>query len=108
MTGIFKLTIPNGGTTSGGVAVNGNRISAVRIPDAFTGATISFEILDRDLGAWAQWVDSTGALKTVTAADGKIVDLNGVFPQPLRGQVRIVSAGAEAAARDLYLHLTEA
>lgn len=108
MTGIYKVSIANGGTTSGGAPVNGNRIAAIRIPDAFTGATVSFEVLDRGGLTWAQWVDSTGALKTVTAADGKLVDLSGVFPSPIRGEVRVVSAGAEAAARDLYLHLVEA
>jgi hypothetical protein len=92
-----SAVIANAGTTSGEVALQGLRAGAILFPAAFTGATISFEI-PNGAGGWAT-LDAV----SLTTVVSKFVALTEAQAFALGDNFKIVSAGAEAAERTLFI-----
>lgn len=103
---VAKVTIPNGATTSGAVNTRFYLLAGIEMPAAFTGATISFEASRSEGGTFKGVVDQAGAAITVTATADKMIGLDAAAGELAPWQwVRLVSASAEGAEREIWLHL---
>lgn len=105
-TAVRTLTIASGQTTSDAVDIQYFALAGLIFPAAFTGATITFQVSDALDGTFVELVDQAGAAISVTATDGKAVGLDDAARElaPWR-YFKIVSAGAEAADREIKLIL---
>lgn len=92
-----SAVIANGQTVSGRVNLVGLRPAAILFPAAFTGATISFRLPDT-AGGWAA-LNSV----TITPVVSQWVALTEAQAFVLGDDFQIVSAGAEAAERTLWV-----
>lgn len=99
-------TIANGQTTSNAIDKLHYRITALHMPAAFTGASISFLAAPTASGTYQQVVDEAGAPIAVTATAGKVIALDQIAPElsSLRF-IKLVSSGAEGADRAIILEL---
>lgn len=99
-TELTKLTIANGGTTSGAVDARNHAMFSLAMPAAFTGATISF-LVSPDNVTYQALYDDTNTQVTVTVAAARTYDL----PAALASAhwFKVVSAASEAADRTLYV-----
>lgn len=89
--------IANAGTVSGRVNLEGLRPAAILFPAAFTGATISFNLPDA-AGGWS----ALNAV-TITPVASQWVALTEAQAYVIGDNFQIVSAGAEAAERTLWV-----
>ena len=99
------VTIASGATTSNELDVGAALFIAVQMPAAFTGATFTFHGSNEAGGTYAEIVDDAGAAISVTATDAKNIGLSSAIMAKLSAFrfLKIVSAGAEAAARTFKL-----
>lgn len=100
----MRVTIAEGATKSSAIDLSQSTFTALLIPDGFTGATITFEA-SVDGETWKAVVDDTGAAVSITATDDRWVALGGAVAArlaPFR-YLKLVSAGAEGAARTILL-----
>lgn len=103
---VKRLAIASGGTTSNGVDVRDAEYYAFEMPSAFTGATFTIQGARNRDGTFKTVTDSSGSDLSITATDGDLITLTSdqnAQLAPLQF-LRIVSAGAEAADREVWLH----
>lgn len=92
-----SATVAISTTTSSQVFLKGLRAGAILFPSAFTGATISFELPD----SGTTWKALNGI--SLTPVVSQWVALTEAQAFALGDDFRIVSAGAEAAERTLFI-----
>jgi len=105
MNRLVLATIANGGTTSNAVDVRGFNRYAFEL-GAFTGATFTIHGSRTKAGTFQEVVGSTGTALSFTATDDKLVTLTSDQNDQLAPLhwLKIVSAGAEAAERTVWVH----
>jgi hypothetical protein len=105
MNRLVRAVIANGGTTSSAVDVRGFNRYAFELGD-FTGATFTIHGSRTPDGTFREVVGSTGTALSVTATDGKLITLSSDQNDQLAPLhwLKIVSAGAEAAERTVWVH----
>lgn len=107
--------IASGQTVSSEVDLRGGYMAyAVQTPAAFTGVTLAFQVAEKPAaegGVYGAVFHMSTLAATATVITGvttsQVIVLNDFFPQGLGNcMVRLVSGSAEAADRDLTIHLT--
>jgi len=107
-TRVKKCTIAIGGTVSTEVNLEGATEGiAIELPAAFTGIALTFQAARAAGGTYQGVYDDAGAALSITVAAGRIVAITGAKLDALRGIsfLKLVSGGAEAAERTIYLLL---
>jgi hypothetical protein len=99
-----SVDISNGGTESTALDVFGCVLSAIEIPSAFTGTTISFKG-SIDGTTYSPVYDKIGALYSVAVGTSRIIVLDPTITYGLR-YIKIVSGSAEGAARNIKCGIT--
>lgn len=99
----FDVTIASGATASGAFKTYGYRLLAVETPGTITGTALALHGANHEAATFKAMVDDNGAV-SVAAAANQIVQ----FPEyVLTPWMKIVSNGAEAAARSFRIYLAE-
>lgn len=93
------VTIASGGTESGAAASSGLRLIGVGIPAAFTGANVSVQLSYDGGDTYYAWTDA-GAAISMPVAVSSVLDC---WPYPQCTHAKVVSDGAEGAARTVQL-----
>lgn len=97
----FDVTIASGATASGAFPTYGYRLLAVETPGTLTGTAFALHGANHETATYKAMVDDNGAV-SVAAAANQIVQ----FPEyVLTPWMKIVSNGAEGAARTLRVYL---
>lgn len=110
MTGVSsnlkKLVIASGETESSAVDVRDAEYFAFEMPATFTGATFAIQGARKLDGTFKTVTNSGGTDLSITATDGDLITLSDAENAQLAPLqfLRIVSASAEAAEREVWLH----
>lgn len=96
------VTISSGGTVSTAAEADNMLLSGILLP-TMTGATITFQ-WSIDNNTFVEVVETNGSATSYTATDGDVVrvDPSG-WAFAGQGWIKVVSASAEAADRDIVL-----
>jgi hypothetical protein len=103
---VKRLAIASGATTSNAVDVRDAEYYAFEMPATFTGATFTVQGARGLDGTFKTVTDSAGTDLSITATDGDLITLSAAQNAQLAPLhfLRIVSAGAEGADREVWLH----
>ena len=99
--GTFDVVIASGATASEAFPTYGYRLLAVETPAALTGTALALHGANHEAATYKPLVGSGGAV-SVTAAASQIVQFGELCLTPW---MKIVSNGAEAAARTFRVYL---
>lgn len=93
------VTIANGQTASGELALEGYRIAGIIIPTGTEGATLGFEASDQRGGTFRTVHNGSGAVAITMTADTVLVipkgDANDIGPLPV---IKVTTSAAQSGA----------
>jgi len=104
--GTRTATIPNAGTTSPAVSLNGATLVGIITPAALTGTALTFQASPTLTGTYSPVYATGGTQVSYTVGTSRYI----VIPaQDMAGVqfVKVVSGSTEAAARDITLVVRE-
>ena len=100
------VTIANGATDSSAFNFGGFEHMAIHFP-TMTGTTVTFKAAQKEGGTFVAVSDQDGTSIDITAADNEVCGITGTDAEAIRalGWMKIVSASAEGAARELVVYM---
>jgi hypothetical protein len=96
--------IANSGTVSAAITMNGMSLCGIKLPAAFTGTALTFQVCDTLAGSYVALKKADGSSLSYTVAQGTYVAID---PKDFYGVqfLKIVSGTTETGARTLLLAL---
>ena len=99
------VTISNGTTTSGAIALDGYLIGGIEFPATWDGGNVTIQVGFTSGGTFYDAYDSIGTIVTLTAGTSRYVGITGSFLQAIASApfIKLKSASAVGADRTLNI-----
>jgi len=100
---VQTATIAITGTVSGAIRIGGKTSIGIITPAALTGTAFTFQVSDAIAGTYVALLDTEGNTVSITVAASRGYGMSGSDADALSAfsYMKIVSNGAEAAARNI-------